>query len=97
MLLHMTTVDHARVIPGIASSILAVLPDAAGSTKLTQHMSALRQHAYIFHAYIVSAIVSTPRMRNCGLLCSHTLQVDHLCEQVKQDIIGIITLHFSCV
>ncbi len=25
-------------------------------------------------------------MRSCGLLCSHTLQVHHLCEQVKQDV-----------
>ncbi len=56
MLYHMTAVDHARVIPGMADSILALLPDAAGSTKLTRHMSALRQHAYIRHAYIVSSL-----------------------------------------
>ncbi len=64
---HMIGADHARFVPGIARSSLAVLLDAAGPTKLVQHMSALRQHAYIHVAAVVhcafSAVVSTPRMQ----------------------------------
>ena len=86
----MAGVDHARVVSGMADSILAVLPDAAGPIKLVQRMSALCHHAYIHVAAVVhcvfSAVVGTHRVCNRGVLCSHTLQVDHLCEQVKQDV-----------
>ncbi len=58
MLYHITGVHHAGVVPGIARSILAVLPDAAGPTKLVQHISALRQHAYIHVAAVVHCVIS---------------------------------------